>query len=94
MLTYRRKEGSGKIHLMERKGGSKSRTGSHKILVPGSTMEVDKESDLPGYPYSMDGWEFIGSVKKPADSGPERSTAPGSRKRSSAQPVEGGDGSA
>lgn len=59
MLTYRRKPNSGKMHMMSRKGGSKQRAGSLKTFRPGDTLQVEKESDLPGFPDSMDGWELI-----------------------------------
>jgi hypothetical protein len=65
MLTYRRKPNSGKMHLMGRKGGAKSRTKSHEILRPGDEREVPTVNQLPGYPDSMDGWELVGGEPEP-----------------------------
>ncbi len=76
MLTYRRKEGSGKLHIMGRKGGAKNRAESHKVFLPGSTVEVSSERELPGYPYSMDGWEFVGGTVEAGAKSRKRSSLP------------------
>jgi hypothetical protein len=84
MLTYKRKPNSGKMHIMGRKGGSKSRASSHKILRPGDEMIVAKIEDLPGYPHSMDGWELLGGTpeQEVPNSGMPRREVPRMRERS------------
>jgi hypothetical protein len=65
MLTYRRKAKSGKMHMMDRKGGARQRRASLKTLRPGDELTVNRVEELPGYPYSMDGWELVGEEAEP-----------------------------
>jgi hypothetical protein len=76
MLTYRRKPGSGKLHQMSRDGGHKSRASSHKVISPGDTLTVQSENQLPGYPYSMEGWELIANPDTDATVQPARRGRP------------------
>ncbi len=46
--------------MMSRDGGHKSRLKSRKIYYPGDILQVNSREELPGWPHSVDGWEFVG----------------------------------
>lgn len=68
-LKYRRKPNSGPMHIIPREGSPKQRQRNMKIYVPGSTIIVTDRQQLPGYPHSIDGWEYVGPVNEPEEIG-------------------------
>lgn len=75
MLRFRRKVGSGPLIAPgKKKRADKPFRISRKDTItyhPGDEITVPSEKDLPGYPYQVDGWEYMGKVEVADKTPPE-----------------------
>lgn len=63
-MKYRRRVGSGTMTLTPKKGSAKERMRHAKQYRPGDEILVTNQQQLPGFPHSIDGWEFVEFVEE------------------------------